>query len=58
MRSRKSKSRGSLVRLSNLGWARFYSVETIVTHRIAPPFEIANPRHLEAQASIGVDSVF
>jgi hypothetical protein len=42
-------------RLSNLGGARCYSVQTIVTHRIAPSFEIANPRPLEAQASIRVD---
>jgi hypothetical protein len=40
-------------RLSDFGGARRHSVQTIVTHWIAPrSFEMANPRRQEAQASI------
>ena len=42
-------------RLSDHGGTRRHGMEAIVTHRMAPSFEIADPCRQEAQASIGVD---
>src|SRR5215213_7040519 len=42
-------------RLADLGWPRRHSMEAIVTHRMAPSFEIAARVWKEAQASIRAD---
>src|SRR3954471_12949850 len=53
---RSASEGGSDQGFSDLGGARRYGVQTIVTHRICSLFEISGPRPSEARASIRVDN--